>query len=217
MLYIAPSILSADFARLAREMEQVESAGADWLHVDVMDGQFVPNISLGIPVLASMRAATGLFLDVHLMIREPERYAARFCQAGADLVTVHVEADDAGGITRALEAVRREGRKTGLSLKPGTPPEALRPWLGQVDLVLVMTVEPGFGGQEFMADQLDKLRTLAEWIRRDNPDCLLEVDGGINEDTAPLVKKAGANVLVAGSSVFGRADRKEAIRRLREA
>ena len=217
MLIIAPSILSADFAALGAETADAERAGADWLHVDVMDGLFVPNISVGLPVVASLRKTTGLFLDVHLMIDRPVRYAGRFCDAGADMVTLHVEADTPENVGAALREIRARGRRAGLVLKPATPAEAVFPWLGELDMVLVMTVEPGFGGQKFMADQLPKLALLRDRIAETNPACLLEADGGIDAQTAPLVKAAGANVLVAGSAVFGRPDRAAAIRALRDA
>lgn len=217
MIKIAPSILSADFARLGAEVEDIRIGGADYVHFDVMDGCFVPNISIGIPVLKSLRKATELFIDVHLMIREPVRYAEAFCKAGADLVNFHVEADSEENIAAAIEIARKLGKKTGVTVKPNTPAEAVLPFLTAVDLILVMTVEPGFGGQHFMPNMLPKIETIRGYIEKSNRDCELEVDGGIDPETAPLVKRAGANVLVAGSAVFNRPDRALAIREIRNA
>ncbi len=215
MIKIAPSILSADLARLGDEVEQIRTGGADYVHFDVMDGAFVPNISMGIPVLKSLRKATDMFLDAHLMVDRPLRYVEQFCKAGADLVNVHVEADSADNLFAALEKIRACGKKTGVTLKPGTPAEAVLPYLDQVDLVLVMTVEPGFGGQRFMSGMLPKIRQIREWINQRELACELEVDGGVDAETAPLCIRAGADVLVAGSAVFGKEDRAAAIRAIR--
>lgn len=217
MIKVAPSILSADFARLGDEVEEIRLGGADYVHFDVMDGRFVPNISIGIPVLKSLRRTTELFIDAHLMIVEPIRYVAAFCTAGADLVNLHVEADSEENNLAAIGKIRARGKKTGVTLKPGTPAEAVLPYLELVDLILVMTVEPGFGGQSFMQDMLPKIETIRGWIDRRNPSCELEVDGGIDRATATLAKKAGANVLVAGSAVFGQTDRAKAIDEIRNA
>ena len=213
MIKIAPSILSADFANLERDIQKVSSA--DYLHVDVMDGVFVPNITIGVPVVQSIRRCTNMFLDIHLMVEKPARYIEAFAKAGADLLSVHLEADHPARIAEALELMGRCGVKKAAALRPITKAEAVLPYLEQLDLVLVMTVEPGFGGQSFMEDQLETIRRVRALIQQYNPACELEVDGGINARTAPLVVEAGANVLVAGSAVYGARDIPAAIAELR--
>ncbi len=213
MIRIAPSILSADFTQLGQSLDHI--ASADLVHFDVMDGCFVPNISFGLPVLKAVRSYTDATLDVHLMIDKPERYIDDFAKAGADLISVHLEADGPRGIRKALDAMERNGVKKAVALRPITSAKAILPYIEELDMVLVMTVEPGFGGQSFMEAQLETIREVRSIIDRYNPNCALEVDGGINDTTAPLVVEAGANVLVAGSAVFGDPDPADAIARLR--
>lgn len=207
MAIIAPSILSADFANLARDIRDMEKNGADWVHVDVMDGNFVPNISIGIPVVKALRPVTELPLDVHLMIDRPVRYVEEFVKAGADWLTVHLEADQPQNILACLDKIRSLGCKAALSLKPQTPAEAAIPYLRKCDMILVMTVEPGFGGQKFMADMMPKVRALRQMLEECNPACLIEVDGGVDGETCRVCKESGAQVLVAGSAYFRAADR----------
>ena len=213
MVKISPSILSADFANLERDIQRISTA--DYVHVDVMDGMFVSNITIGIPVVKAIRPVTALPLDVHLMIVQPGRYVRQFCEAGADLVTMHVEADTEENLRAAIDAVHSAGKRAGVVVKPGTPAEAVRPYIRDVELVLVMTVEPGFGGQSFMADQMGKVRAVREMIDAFNPACELEVDGGVGPDTFRACIDAGANVLVAGSAVYGAEDIPARIRLLR--
>ncbi len=213
MVKIAPSILSADFANLAQEIRRIETA--DYVHVDVMDGAFVPNITVGLPVVRCLRPVTRMPLDVHLMVDRPIRYVEQFCDAGADIVTVHVEADTPENTALALKKIHAKGRKAGVVLRPKTPAEAVRPYLKVCDMILVMTVEPGFGGQKFMAGMMPKLRTIRDWIDQENPACELEVDGGVDPVTAKVVIENGANVLVAGSAVYGAADIPSRIAELR--
>ena len=207
MAILAPSILAGDFANLERDIHNIEENGADWVHVDVMDGVFVPNISIGIPVVKALRRVTDLPLDVHLMIVQPVRYVEEFVRAGADWLTIHIEADTEENNHIALRKIRELGAKAAISLKPGTPAEAALPYLSEIDMILVMTVEPGFGGQKFMADQMPKLKRLRELVDKQNPDCVLAVDGGVDSSTHVLCKENGADMLVAGSAYFKAEDR----------
>ena len=213
MLKIAPSLLSADLADLTTELKKIPNA--DLLHYDVMDGSFVPNISYGIPVLECLRRHTDLPLDVHLMIDAPQRYIGDFAKAGADLISVHLEAAGPKYIGEALDLMEKHGVKRAIALRPITSPKAVLPYLKQIDMVLVMTVEPGFGGQSFMEEQMDTVRQVREYIERYNPSCDLEVDGGISASTVQTAVSAGANVLVAGSAVFGKSDPGAAVEELR--
>ncbi|OGV81218.1 MAG: ribulose-phosphate 3-epimerase [Lentisphaerae bacterium RIFOXYB12_FULL_65_16] len=197
---VAPSLLAADFGRLGEEIRTVEQAGAELLHIDIMDGHFVPNLSMGPPIVEKIRPLTALPFDVHLMLTNPERYIGPFSEAGADHITIHVEIE--ADVSDVLRRIRALGCSAGLSLRPGTPAEQLRPFLKELDLILVMTVEPGFGGQAFRDDMLPKIRTIRQDLATANPRAHLEVDGGIGRNTAGLVIDAGANMLVAGNSVF---------------
>ena len=206
MIKVSPSILSADFVNLERDIRVLAEQGADYVHVDVMDGAFVPNITIGIPVVAAIRRISPLPLDVHLMIDRPIRYVEDFCKAGADILTLHVEADTAANTRAALEKIKALGVTPAVSVKPNTRAEAVLPFLDLCGLILVMTVEPGFGGQSFMEDMMPKLRQIRAWIDEKNPCCELEVDGGVNAKTARICRENGANVLVAGSAWFKAAD-----------
>lgn len=212
-LRVAPSILSADFGRLAEEVRAAEAAGADWIHVDVMDGRFVPNMTLGPAIVGAIRAATTLPVDVHLMIVEPERHLDDFAKAGADILSVHVEA--VTHLHRALQHVRQLGKRAGVVLNPATTEDTIRYVLGSVDVVLVMSVNPGYGGQAFIPDVLPKVRAIREMIDRSGDPIDLEIDGGIAHDTAALATEAGARVLVAGSAIFSHPPYAESIRTLR--
>ena len=202
MIKAAPSILSADFVNLERDIRALAPAGADYVHVDVMDGHFVPNITIGVPVVAAIKKISPLPLDVHLMIDRPIRFVEDFCKAGADILTIHVEADTAANTRAALEKIKALGVTPAVSVKPYTRAEAVLPFLDLCGLILVMTVEPGFGGQGFMEDMMPKLKQIRAWIDEKNPGCELEVDGGINPVTAKICRDNGANVLVAGSAWF---------------
>ena len=207
MAILSPSILSCDYMNMQRDFAACKEAGCKWLHVDIMDGHFVPNLSFGYSLVQSMRPVTDLVLDVHLMIDTPIKYAENFCKAGADYLTIHVEADTPENIKKTLELIRSLGVKPGIVVKPKTPAEAIAEYLPMVDLVLVMTVEPGFGGQKFMADMMPKLKQLRQMLDKVNPDCHLEVDGGVDLVTGEICKENGADVLVAGSAYFGAQDR----------
>ena len=204
MKLIAPSILSADFSRLGEEIAAVEAAGADWIHVDVMDGRFVPNITIGPVVVASIRKATRLPFDVHLMIESPERFIDGFAGAGADTITVHVEA--AAHLHRTVAMIREKGLRAGVSLNPATPLALVEPILPDIDLLLVMTVNPGFGGQKFISGMIPKIAAAKRMIRKAAPEVLLEVDGGVHLKNIRSIADAGADVLVAGSAIFGSHD-----------
>ena len=207
MAILSPSILSADYMNMERDLKATAQMGVKWLHVDIMDGLFVPNLSFGYSMVAAMRKVTDQVLDVHLMIDRPIRYVENFCKAGADYLTIHVEADTRENTKAAIEKIRELGVKPGIVVKPKTPAEDIAEFLPLVDLVLVMTVEPGFGGQKFMADMMPKVKKLREMLDEVNPSCHLEVDGGVDLKTGVTCKENGANVLVAGSAFFGAADR----------
>ncbi len=213
MVRISPSVLACDFSRLGQEVEDIKRCGADMVHLDVMDGIFVPNISFGIPVIKSLRSSSDMIFDVHLMIDRPERYIDRFIDAGADIVTFHIEATD--DVSGALDMIKARGKVAAISIKPKTPAEAVFEYLDKCDMVLVMTVEPGFGGQSLIVDTIDKVRVIREEIERRAIVCDIQCDGGIGPDNAKLLTDAGANIIVAGSSVFGAPDRRAAIDAMR--
>lgn len=209
---ISPSILSADFANLGQEIELVKKAGADWIHIDVMDGHFVPNITIGVPVVKSIRKVTNLPLDVHLMIENPEKYVEPFANAGADILTFHIEAcKNEEHVRQTIKEIKNLGKKCGISIKPKTEPEEIFPYLADLDLVLVMTVEPGFGGQEFMHECALKIPKIKE---KASEDLIIQVDGGINNISAKICTSLGANSLVAGSYIYGNNNYKKAIETL---
>ncbi len=209
MIKVAPSILSADFGALANEVHRVEEAGADWVHVDVMDGMFVPNITIGPEVIKKIRPHTKLPFDVHLMIVQPERYIEAFSKSGADFITIHVEASEL--IPETLRKIRSLGKKAGISINPETPFEVVLPYLGDIDLLLVMTVHPGFGGQSFIEEMVPKISRAREFAGRNGLDFEIEIDGGINASTGSRCVKAGASALAAGSALFGAKDMKSEI------
>ena len=214
MIYISPSLLAADFTKLGDEVKRIEEAGADYLHLDVMDGVFVPNISFGLPVIESLRKNCGLVFDVHLMITAPERYVERFANAGADIITFHYEACDDPAAT--IAKIRELGKKASVSISPKTPAEAVLPFLPELDMVLVMTVEPGFGGQSLISETLEKVKIIRKAIDENGYDCNIQVDGGISEKNIDLVTSAGANVIVAGTAVFRSANPKKTIDDMRK-
>ena len=213
MIKLSPSILSADFANLERDIKRAEAAGADYIHVDVMDGHFVPNITIGVPVVKSLRKVTSLPLDVHLMISDPDKYIEQFVSAGADILTVHAEAN--GDTLSQIRRIRELGARPSVSIKPGTPAEQVLPLLPELSMLLVMTVEPGFGGQGFIEDTIPKIRALRRAIDEGGYDCELEADGGIGARNIRAVCEYGINVVVAGSAVFGKPDVAAAINELR--
>ena len=214
-VYIAPSILSADFNKLGEELNSIEKAGAEYVHFDVMDGHFVPNISFGIPVLKSISHSHHMVNDVHLMIENPLKYAEEFIKAGADIITFHLEAASPSECKELIKLIHSLGKKVGISIKPKTNPKEVLPYLKDIDLILVMSVEPGFGGQSFMPNALEKIQILRQEIDKNNYQTLIEVDGGINEETAKLCKNAGVDILVAGSYIFSSENYAETMRKLR--
>ena len=214
-IIVAPSILAADFSKLADEVRATEKAGADWIHCDIMDGHFVDNISFGPAIVDLVRKQTKLPLDVHLMIEHPDHYVPRFVEAGANSITVHVEPEAKHDVGKTLRQIRENGCRAGLSLNPATPFELVDPLLDKIDILLVMTVHPGFGGQSFRTEQMEKVKRAAKWNKSREDRIDIEVDGGINAQTAPLSIENGANVLVAGTSIFHTKDYAEAIRELR--
>ena len=212
MAILAPSILAADPVNLQRDLTMTGEMGAKWPHIDIMDGIFVPNITFGYDMVKAIRGFSDLVLDVHLMIDRPIRYVEHFCKAGSDYLTIHVESDTPENTMAALKKIREYGVKPGIVVKPKTPADAIAEYLPYVDLVLVMTVEPGFGGQKFMADMMPKVRELRKMLDEVNPNCHLEVDGGVNGENCQVCKEHGANVLVAGSAFYKAADKKEFVK-----